>query len=100
MPCVASDRIATKLVSVYPDNKARGRPVIDGLVVLYDRATAEILALMDGKTITAMRTGAVTGVSVKHLSKPDVQSVGLVGCGILPASVRAGRPRDKQNTSV
>ena len=82
MPCVASDNIATKLVSVYPGNKARGRPVIDGLVVLYDRATAEILSLMDGRTITAMRTGAVTGVSVKHLAKPDAHSVGLVGCGV------------------
>lgn len=82
MPCVASDTIATKLVSVYPGNRARGRPVIDGLVVLYDRATAEILSLMDGKTITAMRTGAVTGVSIKHLAQPDAHAVGLVGCGV------------------
>ncbi len=42
MPCVAMDNIVTKLVSVYPGNKARGRPVIDGIVVLYDRSTAEI----------------------------------------------------------
>jgi len=82
MPCVAADHIVTKLVSVYPGNKARGRPVIDGIVVLYDRSTAEILGLMDGKTITAMRTGAVTGVSIAHLSKPDVRSVGLAGCGV------------------
>ncbi len=82
MPCVAADNIATKLVSVYPGNKAQGRPVIDGIVVLYDRATAEILGLMDGKTITAMRTGAVTGVSIAYLSKPDAQTVGLAGCGV------------------
>jgi len=82
MPCVAADHMATKLVSVYPGNKARGRPVIDGLVVLYDRSTAEILGLMDGKTITAMRTGAVTGVSIARLSKADARSVGLVGCGV------------------
>jgi ornithine cyclodeaminase/alanine dehydrogenase-like protein (mu-crystallin family) len=36
---------------------------------------------MDGKTITSMRTGAVTGVSIRHLAKPDAHSVGLVGCG-------------------
>jgi len=82
MPCVAGDHIVTKLVSVFPGNPAQGRPVIDGLVVLYDRATAEILALMDGKAITAMRTGAVTGVSVAHLSREGVTSVGLVGCGV------------------
>jgi ornithine cyclodeaminase/alanine dehydrogenase-like protein (mu-crystallin family) len=81
MPCVSGDRFSTKLVTFYPGNVARGRPVIDGLVVLGDRATGEILALMDGKTITAMRTGAVSGVSIRHLAREDAQTVGLVGCG-------------------
>jgi ornithine cyclodeaminase len=82
MPCVARDSISTKLVTVFPKNSARNRPVIDGIVVLSDRSTGEILALMDGKTITAMRTGAVTGVSIRHLAKADAQSVGIVGCGV------------------
>jgi ornithine cyclodeaminase len=82
MPCVAGDHMVTKLVSVYPGNKARGRPVIDGVVVLYDRSTAEVLSLMDAKAITAMRTGAVTGVSVAYLSRPNAHAVGLVGCGV------------------
>jgi ornithine cyclodeaminase len=82
MPSVAMDSIATKLVTVYPGNHARGRPVIDGIVVLSDRATGEVLALMDGKTVTAMRTGAVTGVSIRYLARPDARTVGLVGCGV------------------
>jgi ornithine cyclodeaminase len=82
MPCVAMDSIATKLVTVFPTNKAHNRPVIDGIVVLSDRSTGEILALMDGKTITSMRTGAVTGVSIRHLAQADAQSVGIVGCGV------------------
>ena len=82
MPSVAADRIATKLVTVYPGNQARGRPVIDGIVVLSDRATGEVLALMDGKTVTAMRTGAVSGLSIRYLAQPGARSVGLVGCGV------------------
>lgn len=82
MPCAAGDAMVTKLVSVYPDNRARGRPVIDGLVVLYDRATAEILALLDGKTVTATRTGAVTGISIRYLAPEDARVVGLLGCGV------------------
>jgi ornithine cyclodeaminase/alanine dehydrogenase-like protein (mu-crystallin family) len=82
MPSVAMGSIATKLVTVYPGNRARGRPVIDGIVVLSDRATGEVLALMDGKTVTAMRTGAVTGLSIRHLARPGARSVGLVGCGV------------------
>jgi ornithine cyclodeaminase len=82
MPCVAMGSIATKLVTVYPRNRTHDRPVIDGLVVLSDQSTGEILALMDGKTITAMRTGAVSGVSIRYLCRADARTVGLVGCGV------------------
>jgi ornithine cyclodeaminase len=82
MPCAAEDHMVTKLVSVYPGNRPQGRPVIDGIVVLYDRATAQILALLDGKAVTAMRTGAVTGISIRYLAQAKSQSVGLVGCGV------------------
>jgi ornithine cyclodeaminase/alanine dehydrogenase-like protein (mu-crystallin family) len=82
MPSVARGHWATKLVTVFPGNSARGKPVIDGLVALGDQATGEILALMDGKTITAMRTGAVTGTSIRRLARQDATSVGLVGCGV------------------
>jgi ornithine cyclodeaminase/alanine dehydrogenase-like protein (mu-crystallin family) len=82
MPSVAKGYWATKLVTVFPGNRILGKPVIDGLVALGDQATGEILALMDGKTITAMRTGAVTGTSIRHLARRDAVSVGLVGCGV------------------
>mgnify|MGYP001131726609 CR=1 FL=1 len=81
MPCVADGSIAAKLLTIYPGNRSRNRPMIDGLVMLADQSNGEILALMDAKTITAMRTGAVTGTSVRYLAKEDAHSVGLVGCG-------------------
>jgi ornithine cyclodeaminase/alanine dehydrogenase-like protein (mu-crystallin family) len=81
MPCVADGSIATKLLTIYPGNRARNRPMIDGLVMLADQSNGEILALMDAKTITAMRTGAVTGTSIRYLAREDASSVGLVGCG-------------------
>jgi ornithine cyclodeaminase len=82
MPCVAQGHFSTKLVTIYPGNRAKGRPVIDGLVVLAAQDTGQILALMDAKTVTAMRTGAVTGTSIRHLAREDASSVGLVGCGV------------------
>lgn len=81
MPCVAGDSVVTKLLTLYPDNPKSGRPMIDGLVVLADRGTGELLAIMDAKAITAMRTGAVTGVSIQRLARRDAHVVGLVGCG-------------------
>ena len=82
MPCVSMGSVSTKLVTVYPGNRVQGRPVIDGLVVLSEQSTGQIQALMDGKTITALRTGAVTGVSVRYLATADANTVGLVGCGV------------------
>ena len=81
MPCVSPSNIATKVLTLFPGNRARNRPVIEALVILNDRSTGEILALMDGKAITSMRTGGVTGVSIRHLALEGAQSVGLVGCG-------------------
>ena len=81
MPCVGAQGIATKIVTVFPGNSALDKPVIDALVMLNDRTTGEILALLEGKTITAMRTAAISGVSIRHLAAPEAASVGLVGCG-------------------
>lgn len=81
MPCAAQGSIATKVLTLFPGNRAKNRPVIESIVMLNDDSTGEILSLMDGKTITAMRTGAVTGVSIQHLARKDTKSVGLVGCG-------------------
>ncbi len=82
MPCLTREALSTKLVSVFPRNSDHGRPVIDGLVVLSDPRTGEIQALMDGKTVTALRTGAVTGVSIRHLAPKGAETLGLVGCGV------------------
>jgi ornithine cyclodeaminase/alanine dehydrogenase-like protein (mu-crystallin family) len=82
MPCKTEAALATKLVTVFPENSARGLPVIDGVVVLNDLATGELLAIMDGKSLTAIRTAAATGVSVRHLAPLGTECLGLVGCGV------------------
>lgn len=82
MPCKTESALATKLVTVFPGNRERNLPAIDGLVVLNDPHTGAVLAIMDGKSVTAIRTGAVTGVSVQHLAPPDASGLGLIGCGV------------------
>lgn len=82
MPCVTETALATKLVTVFPGNTARGVPAINGLVVLMDRETGRVECLLDGKTLTAIRTGAVTGVSARHLAPEGAETLGLVGCGV------------------
>lgn len=39
-------------------------------------------AILDGTYITAIRTAAASGVSVKHLARPDSEELAIVGAGV------------------
>ncbi len=85
MPCaVGGDpgTVAVKIVAVYGQNPARfGLPALQGLIVLYDAATGRALALIDAEHVTAMRTGAVSGVATRVLARADASTVTLFGAG-------------------
>jgi len=82
MPCLVESSYATKLVSVIPDNKKLGLPVVNGIVILNDKTTGQVQAIMDGQILTAIRTGAVGGTAVKHLVKNNSKTLGIIGCGV------------------
>jgi alanine dehydrogenase len=74
--------LAIKIVTVYSDNPTRyGEPTIQGVVLLHDAATGKPLALMDAEQLTAMRTGAASGVATKQLARSDVTTVTILGSG-------------------
>ena len=66
-----------KVVTRYPERK----PALDSKILLFDAASGEFLALMDGNWITAMRTGAVAAHSVINLAKQDYSTIGMIGLG-------------------
>jgi len=74
--------LAIKMVTVYGDNPARyGLPTIQGVLLLHDAATGSPLALMDAEHLTAMRTGAASGVATRYLARPDAERVLIFGAG-------------------
>jgi alanine dehydrogenase len=75
------DVTAMKWVGAYPGNPARGLPYICGLVVLNDSGTGLPLAVMDAAEITAVRTAAASGVSIRHLAHPGWSRVAILGYG-------------------
>lgn len=78
----ADDRLAiTKLVTVHPGHAARGLPTIQGQVVVADARDGRPLMLLDGPTLTARRTAAVTALGLRVLSTTPVRSVALLGTG-------------------
>jgi ornithine cyclodeaminase/alanine dehydrogenase-like protein (mu-crystallin family) len=72
---------SVKLVTVMPGNAARGLPTIHALVAWFDAVTGEPLAILDGPTLTAMRTGAASGVSTRLLARPDAHVLSVFGVG-------------------
>jgi ornithine cyclodeaminase len=82
MPCFLDDMFGTKILTLFPQNRSKNKPVIDGLMLLNDHETGQPLGLMDGKILTALRTGAVGGVGVRHFAPKTAKTVGLVGAGV------------------
>ena len=92
--------LTTKIITVYPDNPAKHlMPMIQGVLMLYDAENGELLALMDAEHLTAMRTGAASGVATRALAKPDASFVTLFGAGAQAgaqlAAVCAVRPIER-----
>ena len=87
---------AVKLVTVMPGNAARGLPTVQAVIAWFDGATGAPLAILDGTTVTGMRTGAASGVGTRLLARPDASVLALFGCGAQAAwqvrAVRAARP--------
>lgn len=82
MPCFTGKIFGTKILSLFPANASKDKPVIQGLVLLNDPETGAPLALLDGAKLTAVRTGAVGGVAVRHIAPENAATVGLIGAGV------------------
>jgi alanine dehydrogenase len=76
--------MACKIVTVYKNNPAKhGLPTTIGKVLLQDPSTGDVLCIMDGGYLTAVRTGAASGVATRYLArKNDAQVVGIFGAGV------------------
>jgi ornithine cyclodeaminase/alanine dehydrogenase-like protein (mu-crystallin family) len=77
-----SDDLAVKVVSVFPRNVARDEPVIYGVVLVLDAATGRPLSMMEGGTLTAIRTGAGSGAATDLLAHSDADVVAILGSGV------------------
>ncbi|HUS78465.1 MAG TPA: ornithine cyclodeaminase family protein [Patescibacteria group bacterium] len=77
-----SGALATKIISIYPDNRAKDLPTTIAWIMVNDPETGALEALIEGTYLTAMRTGAVTGVAARYLAPKDAKVAALFGCGI------------------
>jgi alanine dehydrogenase len=74
--------LATKTVSVIPENAGRGLATHLANISLVSGETGELLAMMDGRLITEMRTAAVSAISVKYLARRGAAVLAILGSGV------------------
>jgi ornithine cyclodeaminase len=77
------DVFGIKWIAGFPKNPVRyGLPRATAFFILNDAWKGIPLAVMDCTLLSAMRTGAVTGVGAKYLARPDSDSVAMIGAGV------------------
>lgn len=88
--------LGAKVVSVFPGNREQGRPVVQALILLLDPETGAPRAVLDGEWLTALRTGAATGVATDLLARSDAGVLTVFGAGAQAPmqieAVRCARP--------
>jgi ornithine cyclodeaminase/alanine dehydrogenase-like protein (mu-crystallin family) len=74
-------RISVKFLTQQENGNIAEIPNIQGIVLLIDADTGEILSIMDGEYLTAMRTGAASGLATRFFARKDANILALFGCG-------------------
>jgi len=78
----SGEALAVKVVSLFDHNAERGIPRIQAAVVAFEPETGRPLALLEGATLTAIRTGAASGAATDLLARPDSRVAAIFGAGV------------------
>ena len=81
MPARGDGLALLKWVTSFPGNPSRGLPTVTGVICLSDASNGEPLMLLDARSVTALRTGAVAAVAARALAAADARRAGIIGCG-------------------
>lgn len=76
-----SQDFGVKIASVYPQNAQQNLPIIHAMVLAIDPQTGAPLGILEGGTLTAIRTGAGAGAATDILSRRDSANVAIIGSG-------------------
>ncbi len=83
MPAVLGNHgaLGTKVVSVFPDNPLRGAPMVQDAVLVLDAETGRARALLDGASLTEMRTAAGRALATELLAPRAADVLTVFGAG-------------------
>lgn len=81
--------LAVKPATIFPGNDARGLPMVNGAVNLFDDATGQLVAIVDFHLVTKWKTAGDSLLSARLLARPDARNVLIVGAGRVASSMIA-----------
>lgn len=83
MPAYLKSReaLGMKIASLYPGNPKKGLPAIHSKILMVDTVSGKFSAIIDGESVTNIKTGAVTGLVTDWFAKKDSKSVAVIGIG-------------------
>jgi ornithine cyclodeaminase len=73
--------LAIKVVSLFPANPSQGLAYIQAAVLVFDPETGRAIALLEGSSLTAIRTGAASGAAIDLLARKESKVVAIFGAG-------------------
>src|SRR6185436_16846433 len=77
----SGEALAIKVVSLYPHNPSRKLAYIQAAVLVLEADTGRAIALLEGSTLTAIRTGAGSGAATDLLARKDSKVLAIFGAG-------------------
>ena len=72
----------TKVVTVFQNTIADRSSIISSSVIVFDSSNGDMVATMDGESITSLRTGAASGLATNLLAKKNATAVAIFGTGV------------------
>ena len=93
----ALKKCGLKFLTLMGHNPGQGLPLIHAVYLLADAENGRPLALMDGERLTALRTGAASGVATELLARPEAKTVVIFGAGIQGRTQLEGGLRRSSN---
>ncbi len=77
-----SQDLGIKIVSIYKDNPSKDIPTVTAIMIVLDPQTGRPRALIEGDSLTAIRTGATGGLASDLLARRNAKTVALFGAGV------------------
>lgn len=92
--------IGVKLVTLVPGNAARGVGTVLGSYILMSGVTGEMLAVLDGTTLTHLRTAAASALAARYLARADAHRLLMIGAGAMAPHLIAAHASVRGITDV